>query len=148
MFLQCNRTINVFFFSKIYAKRGWLNNVSGVCFVNDSWLPIGQKCLFVDFFCHLRLYLIAWRNLQNVTRRCYKMNNLFLHFLHKHLPIGWVIISINVPVVKIYKLLKETWMWKLGLRLAQFLFLGVHKSDFLCCVVCRGRPREKRGGGN
>jgi hypothetical protein len=23
-------------------------------------------------------------------------------------------------------------------------FLGVHKSDFLCSVVCRGRPREKR----
>jgi hypothetical protein len=31
---------------------------------------------------------------------------------------------------------------EMGLRLAQFLFLGVHKSDFVCSVVCRGRPRE------
>jgi hypothetical protein len=45
---------------------------------------------------------------ENNTRRCYKMNNLFLHFFQKHLPIGWVIITIDVPVVGLYKLLKET----------------------------------------
>jgi len=48
--------------------------VSGVYFVNVSWLPIGQQCLKL-FFRPRALASICWRNLQNVRYRQRKLSN-------------------------------------------------------------------------
>ncbi len=61
---------------------------------------------------------------ENNTRRCYKMDNLFVHFLHKHLPIDWVIITIDVPVVGLYKFLKENMNVEIGTEAGAVSFSG------------------------
>ncbi len=43
--------------------------------------------------------------------------------------------KIGGPIVKIYKSLTDTWMWKWELRGHKVSFLGVHKSGFLCSSV-------------